>query len=216
MATLVHRIADGAGTRLFFEVDAAARAAHVAIGQYCPISAGDAQGYFALASRPGAERFEFYVAPGGQAADQLLAAPLGSTFAIAAPAGRGFGIEAALEGTDDLVVVATGSALGAVYGAIEAAADGERSVRVYYGCRTLNDAPYQASLAALNIDLHWVCSQNAAHGQRTGYVQAALAADAVDLKGAWLIACGQGAMQTEAKTTALALGLTEERFLTNY
>ena len=210
MATLVRHQPDGLGARLFFEVPAASRAAHTAIGQYCVIQVGEDQGYFALASSPGAALFEFYLTPSGEAARALLASPVSAEVSVGAPAGSGFGVEAMLGGGDPLVVLATGSALGAVMGAIRAAKAAGHAVVVYYGSRTLEGAPYQAQLAELGIDLRLVLSGGG------GYVQDALAADAPDLSGAWLVACGQSAMQARAKEIGAQLGLPEARFLTNY
>lgn len=217
MPTLVARQLDGAGARLTVDVDDALRAAHTAIGQYCVIELDGAKGYFALASRPGARQFEFYIAPGGAAADALLAAPIGAELAVSAPAGRGFGVEGALAAGGALTVLATGSALGAVMGAIQAGCAADADVTLYYGCRQAADAPFQAELEALPVRRVLVCSQvGDIWAGRHGYVQRALAEDMPDLSDAWVIACGQSAMQTEAQAVATDLGLPADRFLTNY
>jgi hypothetical protein len=51
--------------------------------------------------------------------------------------------------TERVVVVSSGSALGAALGAVEAALDQNKRVQLFYGVRTKDDIPYKARLEAL-------------------------------------------------------------------
>jgi len=84
--------------------------AFTAPGQYVQVTT-DANGYFVLAGEVGAPTWELLVRPNGGASDALVAAAVGTTFAVAGPFGSGFPVARA-EGRR-LVLAVVGSALGA-------------------------------------------------------------------------------------------------------
>ena len=207
------------GARLTIDCPPAA-AAHARSGQFCVINAAGQTGYFAIPHPPGSTQLELYIQSGGACADALLGLPVGAEVSLSAPQGRGHGVEAALDAGDALLFVATGSGFAGLRGALLQALDAGRAPTVLVGFKRADQVIYPADLervGAAGGAAHVTLSQpDARWTGPTGYVGPLLTALAPDLRGATLIACGQGPMQVDLATRAAALGLREGRFLTNY
>lgn len=204
---------------------------HTEAGQYCalgvpvghastrfdldyptPPEAPDA--FFAIASAPGPGPLEFYVQPAGGVSDLLIGLPLGSELRLGPPLGPGYGLSAALAHGGPLHALATGSGLSGLRAALIQLHAAGRTVHLRAGFRTPDHVLFAHDLegfrrAGSTIEL--LFSQP--DGAR---VQGLLAAQAPDLRDAWVLACGQWAMQEQARVICAGLGLRPERFLTNY
>ena len=206
------------GQVLTLAVPAALAAAHRHAGQYCAVGvSGAEEGIFALTSPPGAPNFELYIQPAGGSSDRLVACALGATVSVSAPAGAGYGVEAALDAGGPLYALGAGSGLSGLLAAARVIHARGRTFRLYAGFRTVDDVLFAADLAAFaarGSQVRVILTRPPAGPGRR--VQHALAADAADLRDAWVLACGPAAMQADARATCLALGLPPEHFLTNY
>ncbi len=76
--------------KLGFDVPESISETFATPGQYVEIVIGEDKGFFALASVPGAERWEVILRGGGGAADSLLARKVGSSVSISPALGAGF------------------------------------------------------------------------------------------------------------------------------
>jgi CDP-4-dehydro-6-deoxyglucose reductase len=177
-------------------------------------------GWFAIASPPGEARFEFYVQSGGGSSEGLLGAPVGSALQVGVPQGEGYGLDAALAEEAPIYLLAAGSGYSGVRACLAQLRQRGRGARIYVGARTEADLLFRSEyggLRAAGIEVVEVLSRPADQwAGRRGYVQAALEADVSTLAGAWVIGCGPADMQTQAHALCVRLGLSPDRFLTNY
>ena len=121
---------------------------------------------------------------------------------------------------DGHTVVLTGSGYAGLRGALLQALDAGRAAHVVVGYRRAEHIIFSDDLERVRAAggaVHATLSQpGSAWSGASGYVGATLSGLAPDLSTAWLVACGQGDMQTDLAARAAALGLPEGRFLTNY
>ncbi len=198
-------------------------AAHTAAGQFCKIRVGDAEGIFAMMSRPG-ERPRFLVRvgnpEGGEAADALAAMAPGTAIEMSLPAGPGFGLERA-RGLD-VRFVATGTGVAPICAAVEEVlAD-----RAAYGAISLDHglkSPRHLAIGPeierwrrLGVEVRIAYSQIDEAGRLTGStVQDSLRAACPDLSGAAVVAVGQTAMLVSLRAVVEGQRGDPEAILTN-
>ena len=208
------------GRLLTIQVPVEHAAAYQVAGQYCALSLNEETGWFAIASPPGVTALEFYVQPAGGSSEGLSRAPIGTAVDVGPPQGTGYGVERALQVGGPLFVLATGSGYSGVRACLARVEAAGRPARLYVGARMQADLLFTSEydgLRAANIEVIEVLSRPAGGWSgRRGYVQAAFAKEVDRLDDAWVIACGQPEMQTEARAIAESLGLPPDRFLTNY
>ncbi|MCZ7645454.1 MAG: hypothetical protein M5U26_09250 [Planctomycetota bacterium] len=205
-------------------VPAALREAYGTPGQYVQIREGDGKpGFFALASGPGREGFEFLIKRGPPLAEALAGKKAGQDLSISAPAGKGFPAAEAVGRA--LFLVGVGSGLAPLRAAAHAVLDGRlkpRAVRFYYGARRPDAIPYAAETkawAAQGIEFHAICSQppGGVWNGRTGRVQALLEECGAHVApDACVFACGMKDMVADAKRILAAHGLPESRVFLNF
>lgn len=147
-AVLSARREAGAGLRLVtLTPPLAITQAYRAPGQYIEVRAGPKSGYFALAGEVGAPVWEVLVRNNGDASDALTTAPVGTSFEIAGPLGRGFPIERAHD--RPLVVAVAGSALAVSRPILRRRCElGQAdTTTVYVGAKTAQDVPLASEVA---------------------------------------------------------------------
>jgi sulfhydrogenase subunit gamma (sulfur reductase) len=170
-------------------------------GQYVHLRlAGHEEGLFAIASPPGALRWDLLVKAGSPLTDALIHLPLGQKIEVSPPTGPGFPLEQARG--KDLLLFATGSGISPIRSVIESIRD-ERAaygrVTLYFGARTPGAFAYSRDLEAWersNIRVVRTVSQPGASGWQglTGYVQAHLAEEPLLTPGMLAFVCGQQEM----------------------
>lgn len=220
-AALVATRPEGPNGRLLsIDVPAAHAARYRATGQYCAVEYAGETGWFAIASPPNARPFEFYVQAGGGSSERLMRLLPGAAVRIGEPQGAGFGLDRVLADAGPVFLLATGSGISGIRSTLHGLARAGRAARVYLGARTAADLLFASDYEGWRrsgLEVIPVLSRGAPGWTgRRGHVQQALAADVADLSDAWVIACGQPEMQTEARALAMAAGLSADRFLTNH
>jgi NAD(P)H-flavin reductase len=198
----------------------------VAPGQYVkariPGEVGET--FLALANAPGDERFELLVQAdetSSPTARALFRLATGDRLEIAAPAGKGFGVDA--QRGRDLLLFAGGSGISAIRSVAEHVArhrDGFGRVLLFFGVRSADDLAYRAMFErwkSARIEVEPTLSRAAGDWRgRTGYVTAALAALGPDPKNASAFIAG-GKEFTVAVTQSLErIGLDKARIFRNF
>ena len=167
------------------EIDLDARgtpvaASHQRAGQYLKLSLpGKGEGFFAIASAPGArgEVLELLIKGGSGLADALSSLPVGAKVQATVAQGKGFAVEAA-KGRRALLF-ATGSGISAVrslIGVLLADRPSFGHLSLYFGARTPDAFAYTAELEtweAAGLQVIRTVSQPGASGWKglQGYVQ---------------------------------------------
>jgi NAD(P)H-flavin reductase len=194
--------------------------AHVAPGQYVKLRAGGQEGFFALASPPGAAA-ELLVKRGAPIGDALAALRAGEPVEVSAVQGRGFPVDAA-EGRD-LLFFAAGSGITPVRAAV-AHALGRRqrfgSMVLFYGQRRPEAFAYASELSAwerAGMEVVRVVSRpDEGWGGARGHVQDALEGRRPATANASAFLCGMKAMVQAVSDRLIGLGMGRERIHLNY
>lgn len=193
-------------------------------GQVAVLQADEERGYFAFASAPEDDGFEFLIKhnerPG--LASVIFNARVGDHIALNEIVGRGFAIEAHRGG--DLVFVAMGTGIAPLRSVLRhtfaARADYGRLI-VLYGVRTMDDFSFVREMAddwrAHGVELKQVISQpNAEWSGPTGYVQSLLDHVTPELHNPAALVCGSQTMMEQTRVRLAELGFAPEKILTNY
>ena len=207
---------------LVLEVPASLGVGHTHPGQYVKLKVeGAGEGFFAIASAPGAgSRFELLIKQGSPLATALGLLTVGSSVQLSAPSGKGFPLEQ-MRGKN-LLLFATGSGIGAIRSAIDRIRhdrSGFGEVTLFFGVRTPAAFAYEAELGnweRAGIRVIRTVSQPGGSGWQglTGYVQAHLGEVKVDDAVAFLV--GQKAMVQGVTEALLARGLSKVRIFLNF
>ncbi len=211
-----------------FEVDLDARgtpipASHLRAGQYVKLSLpGKGEGFFAIASAPGArgEVLEFLIKGGSALADALVSLPPGARVQASAAQGKGFPVEVA-KGRR-VLMFATGSGISAVRSLIGVLLQDRASfghLSLYFGARTPDAFAYSAELdvwAAAGLHVVRTVSQPGASGWQglQGYVQSHVPLEPLADAAAFL--CGQKGMVQGVTEALERQGLPRERVFLNF
>jgi len=198
-------------------------ASHQRAGQYLKLSLpGKGEGFFAIASAPGARGgvLEFLIKSGSALADALVALPVGARVQATTAQGKGFALEAGRGRR--VLLFATGSGISAVRSLIgvilqDRASYGE--VSLYFGVRTPDAFAYapeldgweQAGLRVIRTvsrpgDTGWQGLQ--------GYVQTHVPLEPLAEAAAFL--CGQKGMVQGVTEALERQGLPRERIFLNF
>jgi NAD(P)H-flavin reductase len=198
------------------------REAHQRPGQYVHLRLpGTAEGLFALASPPGAERWDLLVKANSPLTEALVHLKQGERVEVSRPEGRGFPLEQARG--RDLLLFATGSGISPIRSVIESIR-GERDtygrVTLYFGARTPGAFAYARDFRTWEqTDIHVVptVSQPGASGWQglTGYVQAHLKEEPL-APGTLAFVCGQQEMVQGVIRALLARGLPSSAISQNF
>lgn len=132
------------------EVPPAVSTAFARPGQFHRIRLNGAESMFAIASSPGAARFEYLIRRGTGVSDALSTLATGASLEVSPPEGPGFPLARA-EG-HDLLLVCTGTALApirSVLGLVAARRDAFKQVTLLEGHRSPRQLPWREELAAL-------------------------------------------------------------------
>ncbi|MBK8252142.1 MAG: NAD-binding oxidoreductase [Polyangiaceae bacterium] len=198
-------------------------ASHTVAGQYVKLQvSGVGEGFFAIASRPGAHAnaFELLLKRGAAVADAIGALNAGNSVLTTSAQGKGFPIDKAVG--HDVVLVATGSGISPIRSALETIV-GRRSefgtVSLYFGARTPQSFAYREQFdawRAAKIEVFPVVSRPADTGWTglTGYVQTHLGG--VHIASAVAFLCGQKAMVEGVKEALAALKMPAENVYLNF
>lgn len=198
---------------------------HTAPGQVVKVRAGDAVGYFALASAPGAGTVELLVKRGGAVADALIAqAAPGATVSVSGPSGRGFPVDAAHG--KDVLLFAAGSGITPVRSVVQhilAHRAQFGGAALFYGHRGHDEFAYTNEHAAWDQGGVKVvlCSSQAPDGWNghRGYVQDvahALGFLALAPENAVAYLCGMKGMVAGVKDVLGRAGVAPDRIFLNY
>lgn len=207
-------------------VELGARAAeHRAPGQVMKARLDGHEGYFALATAPGAARAELLVKRGSPLADALVAAAQpGAAVSLAGPMGTGFPLAVA-QGRD-VMLFAAGAGIAPIRALIQhvvAHRDGFGRVALFYGQRGHDDFAYRAEhgawhAAGVRVVL---CPSQPAEGWEgpSGYVQdVAHALGFLELatEGAVAYLAGMREMVSGVRAVLERAGVAAERVFLNY
>lgn len=192
---------------------------HKAPGQYVKLASRGAEGTFAIASPPGAARFEFLVKQGSAVGSALCACAAGSAVQVSGVSGKGFPLERA-RGRDALLI-ATGSGAGAIRSAVEVIRRERNAygrVTLLLGARTPSSFAYRDEMGGWEKDgIRLLCTVSRPEfdyrGLR-GYVQAHLLG--LELSGAVAFLVGQKEMVREVTAALEQRGLSKEEVFLNY
>lgn len=198
---------------------------YVAPGQYVEVKTPRGNGYFVLAGRTGAPRWELLVRNAGDAADTLHTLPLGEPLEVLGPLGNGFPIASAQD--RPVVVAVVGSALAVARPVMAHRIDAglAGSTALYLGVRSARDIPLLDEVAAwADAGVHvFLCLSREEDGadmrvlptatRARGYVQAelerAIHAGRVARR-ALVVAAGPSAMLAELRTLGEAHAVGHE------
>ncbi len=209
--------------RSFFMLPHGAAKPHFTAGQVAVLAVnGLKPSYFAFASAPDEDEFEFLIKRGGNGTDALFEAPDSARIELQEIVGRGFPVEE-FKG-HDLVFVGMGTGLAPLRSALrhvfKTRGDYGRLV-VLYGARTPDDFCFEDEMTtawrAHGVELRQVLSQpDSDWSGPTGYVQSLLDHLVPDLRQPLALVCGSVEMMTQTQERLLALGFAAEKILTNY
>ena len=193
--------------------------AHERAGQYLMFQGpGDEKPRpMALATAPGRDPCQILVRADGDWADALLALKEGDTVQCSPPAGPGFPVADAAGAP--LLLVATGSALGPIRAALQAALElRERpsSIRLLYGVRHEDEACFpeeREAWTADGVEVQLVVSQPRGDVEHRGHVQAFVGDVPADTLA---FVTGQPAMMDEVGELLVAAGVPRERVKRNF
>ncbi len=179
-------------------------------------------GYFAFASAPEEDEFEFLIKRSGNGTDALFAAPDTARIELQEIAGHGFAVEQ-FKG-HDLVFVGMGTGLAPLRSALRHVFNARGAygrLIVLYGARTPDDFCFEDEMTtewrAHGVELRQVLSQpDSDWSGPTGYVQSLLDHLIPELRQPLALVCGSAEMMTQTQERLLALGFAAEKILTNY
>jgi NAD(P)H-flavin reductase len=203
-----------------------ARAASFTPGQVARLRAGETESYFAIASAPEDEEFEFLIkrtgGASGDAGGPFYSLKEGDTVGLAQVVGRGFHVDE--HAGDDLVFVAMGTGIAPVRSALRhAIARPGRFGRlvVLYGARTPEDFCYADETEqwqAAGVELRQVISRPDGYewAGETGYVQSLLDHVLPTLASPVAFLAGSREMIEHTRDRLREMGLDAEKILTNY
>lgn len=237
-ATVVSNDEAATGMRaITLEVPAATAEAHAVGGQYVQLTgtADEKAGFYAIASPPGAGRFEFLVKE-TENNGHLTGAKSGATLKCSEVDGKGYQTAAHFSDGDaaaneydgfacmNVLFAACGSGIAPIRSAIEAgvALQLPKPATLYYGAR---DPAMMAYADRFDLWKDWnvqvrPCFSRAdapPKGAFAGYVQAAIAADGVDVpRNTGACVCGPKEMYEAVKETLTGAGVFEGRVLSNF
>ncbi len=210
---------------LRFKLPASYAHEHKLPGQVVKVRTAAGEGYFALASEPGAAEAELLVKRGAPAADALAAGEKGSQVAVSAPFGRGFPVDGG-EGRD-LLLFAVGSGITPVRALVRhlsaARARFGRAV-LFYGQRAAGEFAYAREhhlWRQSGVELV-LCASRASDDSDPilrGYVQDVAERSefrGVDRARAVAFMCGHKAMVTGVRETLGRAGIPADRTYLNY
>lgn len=198
------------------------RGTHQRPGQYVHLRLpGTAEGLFALASPPGAERWDLLVKAYSPLTEALVQLKPGQQVEVSRPEGPGFPLEQAK--AQDVLLFATGSGISPIRSVIESIRrerEAYRKVTLYFGARTPNAFAYAKDFKAWEqAGIHVVptVSQPGASGWQglTGYVQAHLKEEPL-APGTQAFVCGQKEMVQGVISALRARGLPESAISQNF
>lgn len=236
-ARLIARTSVGGGLqRLLVEPPADLLATHTAHGQYVELRHDGPQhgrvfdaettvgaatrGFFALASPPGAPRWELVVKESGAMADRLASLGIGDPITISTAQGPGFDLEAAAG--RPLLLAATGSGIAAVLSAAQARIATREATHTYLlhgirdgGERTLAEAIATLRDGGLEVVVCLSREDPRFPQEERGYVQDVAVRRGLRLGGGLAFAAGNPRMIGGLRDVAEELGLTRERVLVN-
>jgi NAD(P)H-flavin reductase len=207
-----------------FDVPAVLADTFVTPGQYVELVIGSARGFFALASVPGAERWEIILRAGGGAADDLIGRALGLEVSLSGALGVGFPF-AEVRGKS-LVVAATELGIGAARSVVnQRIIDGDASrTEFLLGTREPATVPIVNELAqweSAGVSVLLCVTDAAAKMHYRGYIQDALRTlrppngQPRSADGA-VFAVGRPELIDGLRAAAADIGLSAERVYTNY
>lgn len=190
-------------------------------GQYLKLRVGGHEGWFALASAPGAPA-ELLVKRGAAVGDALAGLSPGAALESSLALGRGFPVEE--NAGRDLLLLAAGSGITpirAVVGQVAATRQRYGRVMLFYGQRRPEEFAYRAEERAwqeAGIEVVRVVSRPDGDGWSgaTGHVQEALLAARPATENAVAFLCGMKPMVAGATEALIGLGLAKERIYLNY
>jgi NAD(P)H-flavin reductase len=196
---------------------------HQRAGQYVKLSLpGKGEGFFAVASAPGArgEVLELLIKGGSALADALVSLPVGAKVQSTPAQGKGFAVEAA-KGRR-VLLFATGSGISAVrslIGVLLRDRPGYGHLSLYFGARTPDAFAYTAELdtwEAAGLQVIRTVSQPGASGWQglQGYVQTHVPLEPLADASAFL--CGQKGMVQGVTEALERQGLPRERIFLNF
>mmetsp|Transcript_150686 Transcript_150686/g.280986 ORF Transcript_150686/g.280986 Transcript_150686/m.280986 type:complete len:326 (+) Transcript_150686:102-1079(+) len=200
-------------------------------GQYVQIREPGAEkaGFFAIASPPDADPFEFLIketpasdwSPG---TGWLTGSKKGTALEMSQVMGGGFKVADLLSDVDRVLLFAAGSGISPIRSAIESGMLKNKEVELYYGAQTPAQMAYASKFdewKKLGIDVTPVISkpEGTDWSGKTGYVQdvakEAGAASKSPAKTAVLL-CGMKGMAEGVKALCTDAGIDEARVLTNF
>jgi NAD(P)H-flavin reductase len=191
-------------------------------GQYLKLALeGVGEGYYAIASAPGpGDQYELLIKTGSRLGQALAALPPGAPVQLSGPLGQGFPLEKA-KGRD-LLLIATGSGLGAIRPLVLSVLGNRSSygnVTLLVGVRTPASFAYSAELAqweAAGIRVLRTVSQPGQSSWQglTGYVQSHL--DRLPVQNAAAFLVGQKEMVRSVTELLATRGLKSDRVFLNY
>lgn len=208
---------------LHLDVPKEVAASHAVPGQYVKLAIeGVGEGFFAIASRPGAaaDRLELLLKLGAALTDAVSRLPEGAALRTTTAQGKGFPFDRA-KGRD-VVLVATGSGVSPVRSVIDAVIADRASfgkVSLYVGARTPSAFAYRDHFdawRAAGIDVFPVVSrpQDTGWSGLTGYVQTHL--QGVHLATAIAFLCGQKPMVEAVKKALAEQGMPADSIFLNF
>ncbi len=206
--------------RLALEVSPAVLSGFHAPGQYHRVRAQSGEdATFAIASAPGAPRFEYLLRDNDGVAGELCALPVGTTVKVGMPEGPGFPLERAR--AHDLILIGTGTGfapLRSVILTILKARSHYREVHGAYGVLTPRHLAFKDELEEWERGgLHIIptVTTPAPHWKgRVGQVQALL--PLFPLGNAVVFLCGQAEMVKEVGDLLEQRGVPAERVFVNF
>lgn len=228
MADVFHRIPvreshdESAQLRLVrFDLPPELAASHAVPGQVVKARApGQPEGYFALASAPGAAHAELLVKRGAPAADAVAAA---TNLELTAPSGKGFPIDTARG--HDVLLFAAGSGIAPIRAVIQHLASRRADfgrATLFYGQRTEADFAFRGELVAwerAGVRVVLCSSQPAGEALVRGHVQDAAQAIAFaghDPRGSVAFICGMKPMVEGVRDVLRQAGLPPELVFQNF
>ncbi len=204
------------------EARAALIGAYQAPGQYvlaCPEGGRWPPAAFALARRPGSERaaIDILVKRTGPTAEALAALPVGATFLMSEPLGRGYDLERARG--RDVLALAAGAGIAPIRAALGTLCQSRQDygrIHLFYGQSRFRDFAYRdwlATLGGAGVSVEMVTSREG----EGGYVQQRADTDEQfsDPSRMAVLVCGMRALIDDTRALCERRGLAPEQVLTN-
>jgi len=219
------------------EVPSSLISSFVSPGQYVKVKTGEQKpGFYAIASTPGSQVFDFLVKETENNAF-FAQAKAGDIVDMSDPQGKGFLIEEFFDkyksdwGCSNVLMMATGSGIAPIASAIDFPALAlkkigtntliERRGVLYLGARSENHLPFQSRFSEWEskgvIVVPVLSKPSSSWKGRTGYIQDALRADGIKVpRNSGALLCGHRGMTDNSKELMLEAGVFEGRILLNF